>query len=91
MTPGLKQRIRDKDSRKKGTMLWKKRLTSNPGVSGGELGPDDGPFGLCCLQFGGEALRPDGLLGVILPGLILFSKELADVFHGAFIGTREGV
>jgi hypothetical protein len=45
---------------------------------------------LRCLQLGGEALRPDGLLGVVLPSFILFSEKLADVFHGAFVGTREG-
>ena len=54
------------------------------------MGPDNGPVSLCRLQFGGEMLRPDGLLGVILPGLILLSKKLADVFYGAFISTREG-
>ena len=71
-------------------MLRKKRLTGDPGVGGGELGPNNGPVSLCCLQFGGEALGPDGLLGIVFPSLILLSEELADVFHGAFIGTREG-
>ena len=42
------------------------------------------------LEFGGKALRPDGLLGVVLPGLILLSKELADVLHRALVGTRKG-
>jgi len=54
------------------------------------LGPDNGPVGLCRLQFGGEALTPDGLLGVVLPSLILLSEELTDVLHGAFIGTKGG-
>ena len=75
---------------RKRTMLRKKRLTGDPGVSGGKLGPDDGPISLCCLQFGGEALRPDGLLRVVLPSLILLLKELADVPHSAFVGTGEG-
>ena len=72
-------------------MLRKKWLTGDPGVSGGKLGPDDGPISLCCLQFGGEALRPDGLLRVVLPSLILLLKELADVPHSAFVGTGEGI
>jgi len=55
------------------------------------LGPDNGPVGLCRLQFGGEALTPDGLLGVVLPRLlILLSEELTNVLHCAFIGTRGG-
>ena len=54
------------------------------------MGPNDGPVNLCCLQFGGEALGPDGLLGIVLRSLILLSEELADVFHGAFIGIGEG-
>ena len=54
------------------------------------MGPDNGPVGLCRLQFGGEALGPDGLLGVVLPSLILLSKELVDVLHHALIGTRKG-
>jgi len=71
-------------------MLRKKQLTGDPGVGGGELGPDNGPVSLCRLQFGGEALGPDGLLGVVLPIFILLSEELADVLHGAFVGTGEG-
>ena len=55
------------------------------------MGPDDCSVGLRRLEFGGKALRPDGLLGVVLASFILFSKKLADVLHGAFIGTREGV
>ena len=89
MTPVLKQRIRG-NSRKEGTMLRKIRLAGDPGVSGGELGPDNGPVSLCHLQFGGEALRPDDLLGVVLLSLILLSEELADVLHSAFGGTGEG-
>ena len=71
-------------------MLQRKRLTSDPGVGGGELGPDNGPVSLCRLQFGGEALGPDGLLGVVLPSFNLLSEELADVLHDAFVGTGEG-
>ena len=71
-------------------MLQKEWLTGDPGVSGGELGPDNGPVSLCHLQFGGEALRPDDLLGVVLLSLILLSEELADVLHSAFVGTGEG-
>ena len=54
------------------------------------MGSDNGPVGLCCLQFGGEALRPDGLLGVVLPSFVFLVKKLADVLHGAFVGTSEG-
>ena len=53
------------------------------------MGPDNGPVGLCCLQFGGEPLRPDGLLGVVLPSLILLAKELPDELFGALGNTRE--
>jgi hypothetical protein len=42
------------------------------------LGPDNDPVGFCHLQFGGEALRPDGLFGVILPSFILLTKKLAN-------------
>ena len=54
------------------------------------MGPDDHPVRLRRLQLDGEALRPDGFLGIVLVGFVLLSKELADVLHGAFIGTREG-
>jgi hypothetical protein len=54
------------------------------------LALDDCPVGLHRLQFGGEALRPDGLLGVVLASFILFLKKLADVLHSAFVGTSEG-
>ena len=64
-------------------MLRKGRLTSNPGVGGGELGLEDCPIGLRRLQFGGKELRPDGLLGVIL------AKELANELLGALRNTRE--
>ena len=70
-------------------MLRKKRLVGDPGVSGGELGPDNGPVDLCHLQLGGEALRPDGLLGVVLPSLILLAKELPNELFGALGNTRE--
>ena len=54
------------------------------------MGPDNGPVGLCRLQFGGETLRPDGLLGVILPSFVLLVKELANVLLGALGNTRKG-
>ena len=53
------------------------------------MGPDNGPVGLCRLQFGGETLRPDGLLGVILPSFVLLAKELANVLLGALGNTRK--
>ena len=70
-------------------MLRKGRLTSNPGVGGGELGLEDCPIRLRRLQFGGKELRPDGLLGVILPSFILLAKELANVLLGVLRNTRE--
>ena len=54
------------------------------------MSPDDCPVGLRHLQFGGEALRPDGLLGVILPSFILLAEKLANVLLGVFRDTREG-
>jgi len=71
-------------------MLRKGRLTSNPGVGGGELDLEGCPIGLRRLQFGSKELRPDGLLGVILPSFILLVKELANVLLGALRNTREG-
>ena len=53
------------------------------------MGPDNGPVGLCRLQFGGEALRPDGLLGVVLPNFVFLVKKLADELHGALGNARE--
>jgi len=47
-------------------------------------------FGLHHLQFGSEALRPDGLLGVILPSFVLLAEKLANVLLGVFRDTREG-
>ena len=41
-------------------------------------------------QFGGEALRPDGLLGVVLPSLVFLAKELANEFFGALRNPKEG-
>ena len=70
-------------------MLRKGLLTSNPGVGGGELGLEDCPIGLRRLQFGGKELRPDSLLGIILPSFILLAKELANVLLGAPGNTRE--
>ena len=51
------------------------------------MGPDNGPVGLCRLQFGGETLRPDGLLG--LRSVVLLAKELANVLLGALGNTRK--
>ena len=70
-------------------MLRKGRLTSNPGVGGGELGLEDCSIRLRRLQFGDKKLRPDGLLGVILPSFILLAKELANELLGALGDTRE--
>jgi hypothetical protein len=70
-------------------MLRKRRLTSNPGVGGSELGLEDCLIGLRRLQFGGKELRPDGLLGVILSSFILLAKELANELLGALRNTRE--
>ena len=53
------------------------------------MGPDDCPVGLCRLQFSGEALRPDGLLRVVLQSFILLAKELANELLGALGDTRE--
>ena len=53
------------------------------------MGPNNGPIGLCRFQFGGEALRPDGLLEVVLPSLVLLAQELVDVLLGALGNTRE--
>ena len=54
------------------------------------MGPDNCPIGLRRFQFGSEALRPDGLLGVVLPSLVLLSKKLADEFLGVFGDTGKG-
>ena len=54
------------------------------------MGPDNCPIGLRRFQFGGKALRPDGLLGVVLPSLIFLAKELANEFFSALRNTREG-
>ena len=70
-------------------MLRKGQLTSDPGVGGDELGLEGCPIGLRRLQFGGKELRPDGLLGVILPSFILLAKELANELLGALGDTRE--
>ena len=70
-------------------MLRKGQLTSDPGVGGGELGLDDCTIGLCRLQFGGKVLRPDSLLGIILPSFVLLSKELANVLLRALRNTRK--
>ena len=70
-------------------MLRKGQLTSDPGVGGGELGLEDCPIGLRRLQFGGKVLRPDSVLGIILPSFILLAKELANVLLGALRNTRK--
>ena len=54
-------------------MLRKGQLTSDPRVGGGELGRENCPIGLHRLQFGGKVLRPDSLLGIILPSFILLA------------------
>ena len=51
---------------------------------------DDHPFGLRHLQLGGKALRPDGLLGVILLSFVLFTEKLANILLGVFRDTRKG-
>ena len=53
------------------------------------MSPDDRPVRLCHLQFGGEALRPDGLLGVVMTSFVLLAEKLADEFLGAFRNIRE--
>ena len=70
-------------------MLQKGQLTSDPGVGGGELGLEDCPIGLRRLQFGGKVLRPDSLLGIILPSFVHLVKELENVFLGALGNTRK--
>ena len=70
-------------------MLRKGQLTSDPGVGGGELGLEDCPIGLHRLQFGDKQLRPDSLLGIILPSFVLLAKELANVLLGALRNTRK--
>ena len=54
------------------------------------MSSDDCPVGMRHLQFSGKALRPDGLLGVILPSFILLMEKLANVLLGVFGDTREG-
>jgi hypothetical protein len=41
------------------------------------------------LQFGGETLRPDGLLGVILSRFVLLTEKLANVLLGVLRDTRK--
>ena len=53
------------------------------------MGLDDCPVGLRRLQFGGEALRPDGLLEIVLPSVVLLAKKLANELLGALGDTRE--
>ena len=53
------------------------------------MSPDNGPVSLCCLQFGGKALRPDGLFGVVIPSFILLAKELVNKLLGALWDVRE--
>jgi len=70
-------------------MLRKRQLTSDSRVGGGELGLEGCPIGLRHLQFGGKKLRPDGLLGIILPSFIFLAKELANVLLGALGNTKK--
>ena len=70
-------------------MLRKGQLTSDPRVGGGELGLEDCPIRLHRLQFGGKVLRPDSLLGIILPSFVLLAKELANLLLGALGNTRK--
>jgi len=51
------------------------------------LGPDYRPVRLRHLQLGGEALGPNGLLGVVLPSFVLLMEKLADVLLGVFGDT----
>ena len=53
------------------------------------MGPDNGPVGLCRLQFGGDELRPDGLFEVILLSFVLLTKKLANELLGALRNVRE--
>ena len=53
------------------------------------MSPDDRPIGLRHLQLDGEALRPNGLLGVVLSSFILFAEKLADELLGVFGDIRE--
>ena len=70
-------------------MLRERQLTSDPRVGGSELGLEGCPIRLRRLQFGRKELRPDSLLGVILPSFVLLAKELANVLLGALRNTRE--
>ena len=40
------------------------------------------------LQFGSEALRPDGLLGVVLPSFVLLTEKLANVLLGVLLAEK---
>jgi hypothetical protein len=53
------------------------------------LSPDVCPVGLLRLQFGSEALRPDGLLAIVLPSFILLAEKLPNVLLGVFGDTGE--
>ena len=81
------EKVSEKQERE---ILRKGQLTSDPRVGGGELGLEDCPIGLHRLQFGGKVLRPDSLLGIILPSFVLLVKELANVLLGALGNTRKG-
>ena len=80
----------EKESEKQGGAIIRKgQLTSDPGVGGDELGLEGCPIGLRRLQFGGKVLRPDSLLGIIMPSFVLLTKELANVLLGALGNTRK--
>ena len=53
------------------------------------MGQDNGPVGLCRLQFSGEVLRPDCPLGVVLPSFVFLVKKLADELHSTLGNARE--
>lgn len=70
--------------------MQRKKITYDPGVSGGELGADDHPIGLRHLQFGGEALRPLGFLRIVVAGFILLLEKCTDELPGALVEVVEG-
>ena len=79
-----------KESEKqKRAILQKGQLTSDPRVGGSELGLEGCPIRLRRLQFGRKELRPDSLLGIILPSFVLLVKELVNVLLGALGNTRK--
>ena len=49
------------------------------------MGSNNRPIGLRHLQLGGKALRPLGLLGVVVASFNLFPEERADELPGALV------